>query len=54
MGGGPRIVEPGHILGGNIWRFPNVLLCDFGAQFVLTLIQLLEFKGRQNAEDVLG
>ena len=54
LGGGPRIVETGHILGGNLWRFPNVPLCDFSAQFVLTLIQLLQFKGRQNAENVLG
>ena len=35
MGGGPRVVGPGYISGGNIWRIPNVLLHASGVQLYL-------------------
>ena len=46
--GRPCIVRSGYILSGDILRFPNVSLRAAGAQLVLDVYLLSQFKDRQN------
>ena len=43
MGGIPKIVGPGYISGGNIWRFPNVSLHASAAQLEVDTYSNLTF-----------